>query len=361
MNNVVKKKIPLSLLNIEILSGGNLVINTPLQDTLNRLKETGSLKKTAYELGVSYTYLWNSLKEVGENEGEPLFEGKRGGFSGGGTKLTPTGDKLIIKSNTLKREVIKKIRLIENEEFSSLDLTIIGSQCTGLKVLTDLIKQKNTNLRIKVLHAGSLIGVSSIQTGSADIAGVHILDEETETYNTSFLKAKKISEDTVLVKGYLREQGLFVKKGNPKGIQSIKDLLIGDIVFINRNKGSGTRILLDILLKKISDQRRISSETLLKKIKGYQNEVPSSIEVAEAVSKGIADTGFGIEAEAKNHNLDFIRLAMENYDFIVRKDRLKKRGVKIFLEILRSQEYRYMLKKKTVGIHPTVEIGRILT
>jgi molybdate transport repressor ModE-like protein len=361
VDNVVSKKIPLSLINIEVQNEGVLDIQSPLEDALTILKDSGSLKRTANELGVSYTYLWNSLRALGELEGKPLFEGKRGGVSGGGAKLTSTGEELIGKSKTLKKRIRNAVKLLEDEEISSLDLTIIGSQCTGLKVLIDLIKKKIPDFKAKVLHTGSLNGVDAIQRGDSDIAGVHLLDGVTGNYNHSFLKSGKLSKDVILARGYLRAQGLFVKRGNPKGIQNLKDLLIGDIVFINRNKGSGTRILLDTQLSQIANQRRIKLEDLLKKIKGYQNEVTSSIEVADAVSRSIADTGFGIEAEANKHSLDFIPLAMENYDFIIRKDRLKNRGVRIFLETLRSEEYRDLLRKKTIGIRPTTQTGIILS
>jgi len=361
VNNVVSKKMHLSLINIEIQDGGVLVVNSPLEDALTLLKNTGSLRRTANEFGVSYTYLWNSLREIGENEGKPLFKGKRGGISGGGAKLTSIGEEVIEKSKILKKKISNAVKLLEDKEISSLDLTIIGSQCTGLKVLTELIRQKIPDFKVKVLNTGSLMGLDAIKRGSADIAGVHLLDEKTGNYNNSFLRRGNLSQDSVLIRGYLREQGLFVKKGNPKGIQNLKDLLIGDIVFINRNKGSGTRILLDIQLTQIAKQRGIKLEDLLKKIKGYQNEVTSSIGVADAVSRSIADTGFGIRAEANQHGLDFIPLAKENYDFIIRRDRINNRGVKIFLETLRSEEYRKLLIRKTVGIQPTSQIGVILS
>jgi len=158
----------------------------------------------------------------------------------------------------------------------------------------------------------------------------------------------------VLVRGYDREQGLIVSGGNPKKILSVGDILNPDVSFINRDPGSGTRILLDIELAKLGDVKEIS-----KKINGYEILAKTHSAVASAVAYGKADVGFGIKTVADQYNLDFIPLKEEKYDFAIPKNKLEKAEVQRFLEVLRSGEFKNKLKELS-GLKTNSETGKII-
>jgi len=259
-----------------------------------------------------------------------------------------------------------KFILEENEEvevrlFGDIkvaDLMIIGSHCIGVDVLVDILQKRG--ILAKVINVGSTGGIMAIKRGEADIAGVHLLDPYTGMYNIPYLLKYGLKGQAVLVRGYIREQGLIVAKGNPKKIEGIEDLLRSDVTFINRNAGSGTRILLDMYLKKIAEDRGLSFDDIKRSIKGYDVEAKSHTAVAIAVLMGKADVGLGIRAVAERYGLDFIPIKPEEYDFVIRKDRLNKDAVKEFIKVLRSNEFKDALERKIVGIKVTDDTGKII-
>lgn len=153
----------------------------------------------------------------------------------------------------------------------------------------------------------------------------------------------------VLIRGYSREQGIIIPKGNPKGgiRGGIRDLLRSDVSIVNRNKGAGTRFLLDSLLKRIAAEDGVSFNDLMGRINGYYYEVRTHTAVAAAVSQGKADAGGvgGIRAAAHMYGLDFIPLSLEKYDFAVPRSRLAKDSVKAFIEMLKSPSFQNELSR----------------
>jgi molybdate-binding protein len=174
-------------------------------------------------------------------------------------------------------------------------------------------------------------------------APTHLLDEETGKYNTPFIDKFGLAGKAIVVRGYNRRIGLIIGKGNPKNIKSLKDLLRPDIIMVNRTKGSGTRVYLDIMLKKIAREENIDYNELIGRIKGYTYEVKSHTAVAAAVAQGRADVGLGAEIAARVYGLDFIPLTWEEYDFAVLKDRLERPLVKKFIESLRDPRLQSMV------------------
>lgn len=225
------------------------------------------------------------------------------------------------------------------------DLLFVGSHCLGLDTLSDVM-----DLKMRVINAGSSGGLSAIRNGTADIAGVHLLDES-GVYNIPFFGRFGI-HDAVIVKGYLREQGLIVRKES--GIRGFEDIINTRI--INRNTGSGTRVLTDLKLQKIAEQKGIPFEKLTEGIEGYHTEAKTHSAVASAVRLGKADAGIGIRAVAELNGLKFIKIADEEYDFVVRKGLLGTREIKKFLEALRSDEFREKLPSGLRAYERTGEI-----
>ncbi|HIH45079.1 MAG TPA: molybdopterin biosynthesis protein [Candidatus Methanoperedenaceae archaeon] len=226
------------------------------------------------------------------------------------------------------------------------DLLFVGSHCLGVELLADVM-----GLNMRIINAGSSGGFSAIKNGTADIAGVHMLDES-GGYNLPFIERFGL-EDTALVKGYLREQGLMVRKNSD--IRGFEDLP-GKII-INRNRGSGTRLLTDMKLREAAAGLGMSFEELRSRIGGYETEAKTHSAVASAVKLGRADAGIGIRSVAEMNGLGFIKIADEEYDFLIPEKLLGKDVIKRFLEALGSDEF---AKSLPVGLRVYERTGEII-
>lgn len=252
-------------------------------------------------------------------------------------------------------EIIEEGEVVRVKLFTDriADISMIGSHCIGLELIMSEMRRRG--YLIKSVFVGSSGGFKAIARGEADLAGVHAFDPETMEYNLPFMRKFSIEDKAILIRGYRRIQGLIVARGNPKGIKGIRDILERrDIVMMNRNKGSGTRILLDYLLKEEAERMGMDISEAIKNIRGYWNEAKSHNAVAIAIKNGIADVGIGIKTVARLYNLDFIPIAEENYDFLIRRSSMRKGAVEEFLRILR--EFRSKLNELD-GIEASDDIG----
>jgi len=234
-------------------------------------------------------------------------------------------------------EIVKEGEEVDVSLFGELettDLMFIGSHDIGLDILFGMISDVAPH--IKVVNVGSQGGLVAIRKGIADVAGIHLLSESGE-YNVPFLIQYGL-HNVALVKGYLREQGIITKRG---AMISLDDL--PEKHLINRNKGSGTRVLTDIELKLIAEKRGISFSDLISSIKGYTYEARTHSAVASAVKFGKADVGVGIRPVAELNGLEFNPIAEEQFDFVVPQDRLNENAIKRFLTVLRSNEFAQLL------------------
>ena len=239
-----------------------------------------------------------------------------------------------------------------SHHYRPADLYIIGSHDMGLDRLTPLL-----GLNVKIINVGSLEGLKSVIRGEADIAGIHLVDEETGEYNIPYLKRYNV-RNAVLIRGYMREQGLIVAKGNPNNVRGFEDVVDKGLTIVNRNRGSGTRVLLDMKLREIARARGLTFEELVSKVKGYYYEARTHTAVAAAISQGKADVGVGIKVAAELYNLDFISLGWEYYDFLIPKAKLGKEQVKAFIRVLKSPEARRELEK--LGYRVPSDIGEVV-
>jgi putative molybdopterin biosynthesis protein len=187
-------------------------------------------------------------------------------------------------------------------------------------------------MRLSSANLGSLGGLIALSRGEAHLAGSHLLDPETGQYNICYVQEYLPDVPVVILALILRDQGLILPKGNPKAIESLSDLTREDITFINRQRGAGTRVLLDYHLKEMG----ISKE----KIKGYEREEYTHLAIAAAVSSGLADCGLGIHAAASALGLDFIPLFQERYDLIIPKIHYESPLLIPLLETLEDQDFR---------------------
>ena len=231
------------------------------------------------------------------------------------------------------------------KDYSELpDLTIIGSHCLGLEAILDVYTETFPDIKYALYNVGSFGGLTAVRRGEADIAGIHILDTKTKTYNIETVKELDVQDKLMVVRGYKREQGFIVQKDNPLNIQNLKDILERDIRFINRNPGSGTRILFDHLLEEYAAQNNKTVEDLRQQIQGYHIVANSHSAVAIRIRDGHADVGVGLRYVAEHFGLSFIPITTENYDFVIRKDRLTKKSVQSFLDTLKNPKVKEKIK-----------------
>ena len=222
------------------------------------------------------------------------------------------------------------------------DLTLIGSHCRGVDLALGMLRRER-RLTAKVINVGSSAGVEACARGETDLAGTHLLDPASGVYNRAALE--RLGTDAVLIKGYVRRQGIYFRKEEFPAEPPTLDLLTGmaELRMLNRNRGAGTRVLLDLLLEEIAGDRGVKPAELCAAIAGYDAETRSHNAVAAAVASGRADWGLGIEAVAVAYELGFAPLRDEEYDFLTLRDRLEREPVQAFLEVLRSPEFRKAL------------------
>jgi putative molybdopterin biosynthesis protein len=211
-------------------------------------------------------------------------------------------------------------------------IVIVGSHDNALDILADLLKARRSSLSLSSSHVGSMGGLIAVKRGVCHLAGSHLLDASDGSYNLSYIRKFLPEVPVKVVNLVLRDQGLIVKKGNPKNISSIEDLARPDVTFINRQGGSGTRILLDYRLKELE----IDSEA----INGYRLEEYTHMSVAVAVLSGTVDAGLGIFAAAKALGLDFVPVVTEQYDLIIPEIHYASERIRTLLDIIRSRDFK---------------------
>lgn len=229
-------------------------------------------------------------------------------------------------------------------------LLAIGSHDNALDIIDSFLRRTHPRFRLTSAHAGSLGGLLALSRGQAHLAGSHLLDPETGVYNKAAIRQNLKGIPAALVRLAGREQGLMTAKNNPAAPKSIEDLARGDIRFINRQRGSGTRVLLDWELAK----RGLSGAD----IKGYEDEEYTHMNVAQAVLSGRADAGLGIRAAANALNLDFTPIGQEEYDLVIPLRYMDDERVQALLEVIRSQEFKD--KVKAMGGYDTSRTGGIV-
>ncbi|HEX9264407.1 MAG TPA: molybdopterin biosynthesis protein [Candidatus Binatia bacterium] len=200
-------------------------------------------------------------------------------------------------------ELLRPLDDIENT------ILCTGSHDLAIGVLEDQIKLRHPELKIAATNVGSLGGLLALQRGETHMAGTHLLDADTGTYNIPDIKRMIPKVPVVLVHLAQREQGILIARGNPKSIHSLHDLARKGVRFVNRQPGSGTRVLLDFELKKLG----IAAAS----ISGYEREEFTHMAVGVAIASGLADAGLGVRAAAQALALDFIPVASEEYDLLI--------------------------------------------
>lgn len=248
------------------------------------------------------------------------------------------------EGEVVSAELIRPLSAIENT------LVVVGSHDNTLDLLTDALRARRSDLILSSSHVGSMGGLMAIKRGVCHLAGAHLLDTETGEYNVSYIRRYLPGVKVRLVNLVLREQGLIVAPNNPCGINGIEDLARNGLTFINRQGGSGTRILLDYRLG------QLGIDPL--SIRGYDTEEYTHMAVAVAVLSGRADAGLGIYAAARALGLDFLPVVTEQYDLVIPEAHFHNENMQILLETIAGEPFRRRVE--ALGGYSAENAGRIV-
>ncbi len=243
-----------------------------------------------------------------------------------------------------------RIRLLRPRNQIDFTLVMIGSHDNAIDLIANEIRARDGRIRLSSSNVGSLGGLMAIRRSLAHFAGSHLLDTETGEYNYAYIERYLKGKAVRLVKLAMREQGLLVRKGNPRNITGIDDLISPDVSFINRQAGAGTRVLFDYLLQ----QRGISPES----VKGYDQEEFTHMAIAVSVLSGRADAGMAIYSSARALNLDFIPVGRERYDLIIPESAWDDFKTCCLMDVIVSDEFRRLLT--SMGGYDPTESGRVM-
>ncbi|MGD8836740.1 MAG: molybdopterin biosynthesis protein [Desulfobacteraceae bacterium] len=244
----------------------------------------------------------------------------------------------------VKAELLRSMQQIDRT------VVIVGSHDNTLDLLADELRAQNTHLGLSSSHVGSMGGLMAVKRGVCHLAGIHLLDEIDGSYNISYVKKHLNGMDVRLVHLVMRDQGLMVPPGNPKAIQGMEDLVREDVRLINRQGGSGTRILLDYRLRQL--------DITPARIDGYPNEEFTHMAVAVAVLSGAADVGLGIFAAAKALGLDFIPVVTEQYDLVIPADYFRSEKMTHLLRVIHTDAFKRRVS--SLGGYHTERTGEVL-
>ncbi|MBP2639262.1 MAG: excise: binding domain, excisionase family [Firmicutes bacterium] len=216
---------------------------------------------------------------------------------------------------------------------ASQEALIICGQDIILDILTRHLEKEMPQIRFLRNYIGSIDGLLALYRGAANVVTTHLWDSDTDTYNVPYVRRLLPGHKTLIINLVYRIEGFYVAKGNPKNIAAWQDLARQDVRFVNRERGSGARVLVD-------EQLRIQHIDHAE-VNGYNHEEASHLAVASCVARGDADVGVGIEKAALQVSaIDFIPLKKERYDLVIRKEDAERPQFKAMLSILQSQAFR---------------------
>ncbi len=332
------------------------LIRNPLLDLLHAVQESGSISGAARRLGLSYRHVWGELRRWEQELGNELLIWEKGQAA----RLSEFGTKLLWAERQAQARLTPQIESLRADlerayalafDDSVHVLTLYASHDDALSALrTHAAREQQLHLDVRFM--GSVDALRALNEGRCVMAGFHTVQQP---------GAGSLAEQTYkpLLKPGLhkligfarRTQGLMVARGNPLGLHGLPQLADGQVRFVNRAQGTGTRVLLDELLR----QQRIARS----RIRGYRHSEPSHAAVAQAIASGQADAGLGIEAAARARGLDFVPLVEEDYHLGCLKSALEEPAVQALCAVLQDAGWRDALAQLP-GYRPAAQMGQVL-
>jgi len=300
---------------------------------LKSIRDTGRLTEAAREAGISYRHAWNLINRGADFFDLPLVRKRKGQ----GTELTPLGEVLLWSEQRIKARLGPQIDSMASELNIQLQQLFEGAHPVlrlhashGYAVA--LLPRYPDRLELKLQYCNTREALAALNRGECDLASFHLptdpaLAEQTLRYYHDDLQAA----DLKVIRFVTRKQGLIIPRGNPKGIEGLSDLSRSDLLFINRDRDSGTHRLFSMLL---NDAGMASAD-----LHNADQEEYTHTAVAAYVASGMADVGFGVEAAARQFDLDFIELASEHYLLIGHEDRLRQPTIDQLLDLMRAPDF----------------------
>jgi len=314
-------------------------IDARLFRLLRAVRDAGSLKVAVEESRMSYRHAWDMLRHAAAVFGSALVRMERGR----GARLTTLGEKLLWAEQRTDASLFAQLDNVASE----LSLEIIRARAESHSILRlhashgyaveklPQLMAKHGCATMDLQYMGSIDALASLSRGQCDLAGFHVplggIGRGLWEHYARWIKPRQQK----IIRLVIRTQGFIVAPGNPKRIHGMDDLLRADVKFVNRQRGSGTRILLDGLLR--------ASGIDAARIDGYGNGEFTHAAVAAFVSSGIVDAAFGVEPAARQFKLDFIPIARERYMLACRNDSLQQPPIQELISLLRSQALQEMI------------------
>lgn len=318
-------------------------LDARLMPLLRAIGASASLAAAVVECGISYRAAWGLLREYQRKLGEPLVLLERGR----GASLTPSGEGLINAEKAAMRRLRRILPRLaaevgsttrKEERASAQPLRIAASHDLALAALAAELPPAS-GLRVEVSFMGSLNALQEFAEGRADVAGFHVpIGGRTEWDRAPFLRGLHSRRDR-LIRFADRDQGLILPPGNPAQARCFRDLAVLELRFVNRQRGSGTRMLIDQM---IAHEKIEPSEII-----GYGNEEFTHRAVAATVASGGADAGFGLRAAAAEHRLAFVPLVRERYFLAIRARAMKTPTCARLAQVLRSPAFARITRQLT--------------
>ena len=301
---------------------------------LKQIRQLGSIAAAAQHIGMSYRHAWGRVRTLEQLLGSELIAKSRGR----GSVLSELGEKLLWADRMREERTLLSMAGLSKEVAQELNKLLGGaggvarihaSHGYAVDALVDALAAQQTVADLR--YRESAEAVAALARGECDIAGFHLPTGEFRASCANAFRPLLDDSRHVLIHLTQRKQGLFLPKGNPKEIKGLADLAREDIRFVNRQPGSGTRMLLDLLLLKNGvDPALVHSQA--------STELTHSA-IAAFVASGMADSGFGVEPAARHFGLDFIPIVEEDYFFVCERAKLNAGPLRILLDILLSAAF----------------------
>ena len=334
-------------------AGGPLDTATLLQ-LLVSIQKTGSISQAAREVNLSYRYAWGLLRDGETLFGEALMQTGRGR----GTTLTALAEKLVWADRRIGARLSPILESLASELEGELNkifadkLSMIRMSAShGFAVAALLALMIEAHLPIELNYRNSTDAVIALARRECDLAGFHVPLGKFETAAFAMYAGWLDSQSHCLIQLTIRAQGLFVAVGNPKNIHSLSDLTQAGVRFVNRQAGSGTRRLLELMLA--------DAEISPNEISGFESAEFTHSAVAAYIASGMADVGFGVQTAADRFGLEFLPMVRERYFFALPIAAIHAPLVQQVLGLMKTQAYHAALNALP-GYEPS-DTGRILT
>ncbi len=314
---------------------GNPRSQLVMLDFLNEIRATGKITRAADRAGMSYRHSWNLIEKWAEFFEAPLVERQQGR----GTRLTSLGEKLVWAAQRLQARLGPQLQNLSQELQTEINqllphrstvIRVHASHGFAVSKLRELLS-RDPQIGVDLRYVTNQNSLASLAHGACDLAGMHLPQGDLRKRAIAATREWLSPAEHRVIGLVTREVGLMVRRGNPLGITSLERLLDPQVRFVNRDPDSGTRLLFEQLLA----QRKVDGA----RINGYERIEFTHAAVAAYVASGMADTSFGVEAAARQFDLDFVRLVTEDYFFVCCKQILESQSVKRVLAIMQSEEF----------------------